>query len=237
MGVPQEKTGSTGAGGSLFGLLLLFFFTSACMFVVGVLVGRNTAPVNFDMKNLDNKLSELEVSVLAGNEDRQKEQEKIPDEISFEFYDKLKEKNEIDEHAAGRPRVLAPKHERPDPSEIRLEKTAGKKPDRSGQPEEKAAEKPDQPEPQLQMQARPSAEPEKKYAIQVASMRDPENAEKVREKFSDKGYPAFTRTAAVEGKGKWSRVRLGPYNSRKQAEDDLTRLQKAGVDAMIVLND
>lgn len=223
MGLPEEKNGSTGTGGSVFGRLLLLFFTSACMFVVGVLVGRNTAPVNFDMKNLDSKLSQLEVSVLAGNEDQRKEQEKIPEEISFEFYDKLKEKNEIDEHAAGRPRVLAPKHERPDPSEIQLEKTAGDKPDR--------------PERQVQMQARSSAEPEKKYAIQVASMRNPESAEKIRNKFSDKGYPAFTKTAVVEGKGKWCRVRLGPYKGRKQAEDDLTRLQKAGVDAMIVLND
>ncbi|MFW6334800.1 MAG: SPOR domain-containing protein [Desulfosalsimonas sp.] len=223
MGVPQEKTGSRGPGG-IFGRLLLFFFTSACMFVVGVLVGRNTAPVNFDMKNLDSKLSELEASVLADNKDREKEQEKIPEEISFEFYDKLKEKDDIDEYAAGRPRVLAPKYERPDPSEIQLEKTA--------------SEKPDRPERQVQMQeVRPSEDPEEQYAIQVASMRDPENAEKVREKFSDKGYPSFTKIAVVEGKGKWCRVRLGPYKGRKQAEDDLKSLQKAGVDAMIILND
>ncbi|MFW6080985.1 MAG: SPOR domain-containing protein [Desulfosalsimonas sp.] len=223
METPQEKTGITESGGIVLGRLVVVFFISACMFVLGVMVGRNTAPVNFDMKNLDSKLSDLEASVLAGNENGLKEEEKIPDDISFEFYDKLKEETVIDEHAAGRPRVLAPKHEKPDSSEIQLERAM--------------AEKQTRPSPQPGRHDRSSADSGKKYAIQVASMRNPESAEKIRDKFSDKGYPAFTKMAYVEGKGKWCRVRLGPYSGRQQAEDDLSRLQKAGVDAMIILND
>lgn len=221
MGTMYTKNSNSPPGGNAGGWLVLLLFTSACMFILGVLVGRNSAPLHFDMENLENKLSELEVSVLADKDGAQTEEQEIPDEISFEFYDKLKENTKIDEYAAGRPRVLAPKYEKPQPSEIGPLRTAsGKEADAAG------------PAP-----AEYSGESEKKYAIQVASLRDPEKGEQVREKFSGKGYPAFTQMAVVEGKGRWCRVRLGPYINRKQAEDDLARLQKAGMDAMIVLND
>ncbi len=198
------------------------FTASACMFILGVLVGRNTAPVHFDMENLNKKLSQLQDSVLAGKTGRQTESEKIPNDISFEFYDKLKEKSQTDEYAEGRPRVLTPKYEKPAPSEIRARK-AELSP--AGKAEKKASPPP------------APASQEKMYAIQVASLRDPGKAEKVRNKFRNKGYPAFTQVALVEGKGRWCRVRLGPYKNRAQAEDDLERLQKAGVDAILFLSD
>lgn len=223
MSVLLPKNRNRGPLGSASGWLLLFFVTSACMFILGVLVGRNTAPVHFDMKNLDRKLSELENSVLSGKGRKQPAEQKMPEKISFEFYDKLKEGTEIDEYEAGRPRVIAPKYEKPDPSEIRLARKAGGK--------EKEA---------LSVRTEPASTPEpagKKYAIQVASLRDPEKAEQVRDKFSSKGYPAFTQEAVVEGKGRWCRVRMGPYIDREQAKDDLNRLQRAGVDAILVLND
>jgi cell division septation protein DedD len=68
----------------------------------------------------------------------------------------------------------------------------------------------------------------------VASLRDRQKAETVKNKYKDKGYPAFTQKAAVEGQGRWHRVRIGPYTNRSQAENDLIRLQKAGVDAMLL---
>lgn len=200
----------------------MVFTASACMFILGVLVGRNTAPVHFDMENLNKKLSQLQYSVLAGKTGRQTESEKIPNDISFEFYDKLKEKSQTDEYAEGRPRVLSPKYEKPAPSQIRARKA---EPAPAGKAEKKASPPP------------APASQEKMYAIQVASLRDPGKAEKVRNKFRNKGYPAFTQVALVEGKGRWCRVRLGPYRDRAQAEDDLERLQKAGMDAMLFLSD
>lgn len=221
MGALKLESPGTYQSGSASGRLVLLFVISGCMFVLGVLVGRNTTPVQFDIKNLENKLSGLETSVLADDKGKQKQEE----EISFEFYDKLKEETGIDEHSAGRPRVLAPKYEKPESSELGpLLASAEKKKEETRRPADK-------------MPSRSSGDQDKKYAIQVASMRDPEKAEQVKEKFANKGYPAFTQMAAVEERGKWCRVRLGPYTSRNQAEDDLSRLQKAGVDAMIVLND
>ncbi|MFP3999798.1 MAG: SPOR domain-containing protein [Desulfobacterales bacterium] len=224
MSILLRKNPSTRQNGSAFGRLVLLFVISACMFILGVLVGRNTAPVHFDMKSLESKLSGLETSVLADDNGGQTEEKQSPYDISFEFYDKLKEKTEIDEYAAGRPRVLAPKYEKPEPSEI--------------MPLRAAAEKEEEIGPSSEIRpVKHTESQEKKYAIQVASLRDPEKAKQVREKFSRKGYPAFTKMAVVEEKGRWYRVRLGPYPDRKRARDDLNRLQKAGVDAIIVLND
>jgi len=67
---------------------MLMFFACGCMFVLGILVGRNNAPVNFDIESLEQKLDELPASVLApaigiANANL--------DEIPFEFYDKLRE--------------------------------------------------------------------------------------------------------------------------------------------------
>ena len=77
----------------------------------------------------------------------------------------------------------------------------------------------------------------RQYAIQVASLKDTQSAEIIRDKFRAKGYPAYTQEAMVEGRGQWYRVRLGPYKDRTQAESDLSRLQKAGVDAILFLSD
>lgn len=203
----------------------MLFAASACMFILGVLVGRNTAPIHFDMVSLDEKLARLQQSVLASGRQNPGGQARIPDEISFEFYDKLKEKTEIDEHAAGRPRVLAPKYAKPTDPELRV-KTGGAEPGASEQAGSGPAGSERGPGPAGTL-----------YAIQVASLRDPEKAEQVRDKFRAKGYPAYTQVAVVEGKGRWCRVRLGPYADRGQAKDDLARLQKAGVDAMLFLAD
>ncbi|MCF8035849.1 MAG: SPOR domain-containing protein [Desulfobacteraceae bacterium] len=230
MGSTRSKNARNASGGSVSGWLALIFTASACMFILGVLVGRNTAPVHFDMENLDKKISQLEESVVAGISEQpgRSAPEDIPDEVAFEFYDKLKEEEEIDEHAAGRPRVLTAKYNKPPPSEMQVEAAEGEKTekDETTEKDEKARE----PAPPRRQAL------EKEYAIQVASLRNIERAEKVREKFRAKGYPAFTQVTVVEGKGRYCRVRLGPYKNRTQAQNDLNRLQKAGVDAMLFLN-
>ncbi len=221
MGQTKPKSAQNRSTGTTSGWLALIFTASACMFILGVLVGRNTAPVHFDMEKLDKKLSQLEESVVAGT-GKQSDQQEMPKDVSFEFYDKLKEEEKIDEHAAGRPRVLTTKYNKPPASEIQVEAAEGEKAEK--------AEKAREPAPPRRQAL------EKEYAIQVASLRNIERAEKVREKFRAKGYPAFTQITFVEGKGRYCRVRLGPYKNRTQAQNDLNRLQKAGVDAMLFLN-
>ncbi len=52
---------------NLFGWLMSCFIICGCMFFLGVMVGRNTAPVQFDVDRLEQKLSNLQVSVLNQN--------------------------------------------------------------------------------------------------------------------------------------------------------------------------
>ena len=52
---------------NLFGWLMSCFIICGCMFFLGVMVGRNTAPVQFDVDRIEQKLSNLQVSVLNQN--------------------------------------------------------------------------------------------------------------------------------------------------------------------------
>lgn len=244
------KHGSTGPTPTLTGWVLVFV-AGACMFVLGVVVGRNTAPVNFDMANLDRKMTQLSPSVMAEEKNPDKPAAKKDlDKMPFEFYDKLKEET-LDRDADSPPQVKTPRFEK-QPEKTALAyaevKTAEKKtpvkPARNETSSEAATPKePAKQDSQTAAASEPAAKPAPKpapkgaYAIQVASLRDPEKAETVRDKFRDKGYPAYTQQAMVEGKGQWSRVRIGPYRAKKQAQSDLARLHNAGVDAILFLTD
>lgn len=64
--VPSKKAAPylTINGSNLFGWLTSCFIICGCMFFLGVMVGRNTAPVQFDVDRLEQKLSNLQVSIL-----------------------------------------------------------------------------------------------------------------------------------------------------------------------------
>lgn len=219
--------------------ILLFIISCGCMFVLGIMVGRNTAPVHFEMENLDEKLTQLQSSVLTEEADPGNAEPAVPREIPIEFYDKLREESSDEEEAVSTGRsaddhapVKEPKYHKDENvptavtvAELKKDSAAEKR------PAEKASSRESSRNPAA---ANGEATSVSGYAIQVASLRDPERAESVRAKFRDKGYPAYTRQARVEGKGQWWRVRVGPYSSKEQAGNDLARLQKAGVDAIIL---
>jgi len=78
--------------GFFLGLCLLFLI-SGWMFVLGVLVGRGTAPINFDIQALQKELLELKESMVK-QEKRAMEADaaKNGDKPSLDFYEALKEK-------------------------------------------------------------------------------------------------------------------------------------------------
>lgn len=230
---------------------MLFFAACGCMFFIGVLVGRNTMPVRFDMADLNEKLGRLQKSVLtedagAGEPDSPVEQ------MPFEFYEKLRDEQlygfSDDEEMPLR--LIKPKFVKKPSSFATL---AGAPPeDRHHRIQEKDTEKDESAATGQRPFERPDSRPVRQetpheapdppegriqggYVIQVASLRNMESAEAVRDKFRSRGYPAYTQQALVEGQGKWSRVRIGPYKDKEQARDDLVRLQHAGVDAFLLL--
>lgn len=264
---------------SAAGWLLLLFIASGCMFYLGVMVGRNTAPVHFDLDSMEKNLNNLQQSVLAENTASTKKiEDKLNENMPFDFYDNVKGQfaeaplPQQDKDA----NIKRPLFPKPPLSTLTLAKATGvvtpvpAKPQEpetpTAQPEQKpetapsptvaqtAPETPAAPKPEAQPSAQavqtpaatqateapsstPAAPKGRQYAIQVASLKDANSAKIIRDKFRSKGYPAYTQEAVVEGRGQWFRVRIGPYSNRSQAENDLDRLQKAGVDAILFLSD
>ena len=74
-----------------WGLYLLVFFVAAWMFVLGVLVGRGTAPVHFDTRALQKELAALRDAMIR--KERQAVEKAVrgeDDKASLEFYEALK---------------------------------------------------------------------------------------------------------------------------------------------------
>jgi cell division septation protein DedD len=55
------------------------------------------------------------------------------------------------------------------------------------------------------------------FTVQVASYRDRKDAEELAQRLTRKGYQAFVAEAEIPGKGKWYRVRVGRFGTRKEA--------------------
>ncbi|HKQ32622.1 MAG TPA: SPOR domain-containing protein [Thermodesulfobacteriota bacterium] len=55
------------------------------------------------------------------------------------------------------------------------------------------------------------------FTVQVASYRDRKDAEELEQRLARKGYQAFVAEAVIPGKGKWYRVRVGRFGTRKEA--------------------
>lgn len=92
-------------GKNAFGWMLSLFVVCGCMFVIGVLVGRGQAPVQFDTQEWEQDLKNLKISVLA----KQKELQGAIEHI--EVLDFLKEKGKsIQFYKQYIPPLLSPKY-------------------------------------------------------------------------------------------------------------------------------
>ncbi len=57
-----------------------------------------------------------------------------------------------------------------------------------------------------------------RYTVQVGAFTEKEVAENLSRKLRKKGYPSYTMDKTLPGRGVWHRVRVGNYESRKEAE-------------------
>jgi cell division protein FtsN len=233
------------------GWFLIIFFLCAWMFILGILVGRGTAPVKFDIAALEKKLE-------APKADDGGDQRKAPapnkpvtvkDKTKLEFYEALKE-NKVDPDipALQKPEAAKGKIEKP------AEKTVAQKPKKETAPESaspKSASQiagPQNPEPAASSQIKkPTKEKEKAaavartnakgpvYTIQAASVRDPKDADRLVQKLKKRGYPAYRVIGKVAGKGIWFRVRIGEYQGKSEALSMMNKLKKDGMKPILVM--
>ncbi len=137
--------------------------------------------------------------------------------------------------AAPEPASPAPS---PDPEEeapTQGDATAGDEgdPDGPGEPAQEGEEAPDGDGQEEESQQVATAEPPF-WAVMVGSFQNPDNAEGLRDRLRDEGFPARVRTREVEGK-QWRRVLVGAEGSKDAAQELVPRLEQAGYDNTLVL--
>ena len=201
--------------------LCLIFFVSAWMFVLGVLVGRDTAPVRFDIKALEKELMALKASVL------EKERRWLSQEMDFEqkkteleFYEDVTQ-----EKSAAR--FALPPGDAPD--------------DGTAADSEKDAPLQKKPKISLKKKSRaavaPLPPPSSFYTVQVGSTKDPEAARRMAGTLRKLGHDAFTEKVQLPQKGTWYRVRVGRFDARSAADDARRRLAGQNYEGIVVYSD
>ena len=233
------------------GWVFLIFFLCGWMFILGILVGRGTAPVKFDIAALEKKLE-------ASKEGDGGDQKKAPapkgpvtvkDKTKLEFYEALKEnKVDPDVPALQKPEAVKDKIEKP------AEKTVPQEPIKEAVPkaasEKSAAQKAgtQKPEPAASSQIKKPAKKKGKvpavtptnaagpvYTIQAASVKDPKDADGLVQKLKKSGYPAYRAIGKIPGKGIWFRVRIGEYKRKSEALSVMDKLKKEGLKPILVM--
>ena len=204
--------------GFLLGLCLLFLI-SGWMFVLGVLVGRGTAPVNFDIQALQNELKQLKESMIK-QERRAMESDsaKTGDQIALEFYEALKKKEQTEKFKLPDKKETS---QNPRPSPLVSQKRISKSND---------TVKPKRNLPKIKTQAAGS------IAVQVASTKDEASAKALVTRLIKLGYAGFSVRAVIPNKGTWYRVRVGPYRTKTEADQMHKELLKDGFGGIVVNN-
>ena len=225
------------------GWFFLIFFLCAWMFILGLLVGRGTAPVEFDIAAIEKKLagSTKTDSAVQPEMPAQKDDLTVKDKTNLDFYEALKENRED---------VKTPVLQPPKVDERKIEETVEKTVPQKPAPDKSAAQN------TVPEESKPAAIPQKKeskqeqgkvaavvktnaagptYTIQAASVKDPEDADRLVEKLKKAGYPAYRVIGKIPGKGVWFRVRIGEYKGKAEAMGVMDKLKKDGLKPILVL--
>jgi cell division septation protein DedD len=231
------------------GWVFVIFFLCAWMFVLGILVGRGTAPVKFDIAAIEKKLETSKKDDLSKPEKMpaHKDSATLKDKTKLEFYEALKENSEDTKvPALPQPKIIKQKIEKPAEKAVspKPAKTTPQKPTSGKAVAQKAGAPKSQPVKTSQKDA-PTKEKVaavKKtsttgpiYTIQAASVRNAKDADRLIEKLKKSGYPAYRAIGKVQGKGIWFRVRIGEYKSKSEALGVMKKLKKDGHKPILVM--
>lgn len=198
---------------------------------MGVMVGRGTAPVHFDVDQLKRTIEALQ---KAAREPQRSggpvEPTEMKDKTKLDFYDALP-KNRDDADLPNLPKP-APPPPAPAPAP-RPEPQASK-------PPEPAAPKPEKPAPAKPEKAAPAPAPTatapagKGYTVQVSAVRTEEEARRMLERLRQRGYGGYVEPVQTPDRGTLYRVRMGDFPSKEFARSTLERLQKDGFEPQVV---
>jgi len=225
----------------------LTLFACGWMFVLGILVGRETVPVKFDMEKLQNELAALKEAVVKKELDQYKiaSSDDI-DKTKMGFYETLKKTGSDDDLKVDIP-TLENKPLAEQETGSGTEKTSVSKEieseKRNVTPPPKAASKTKKTDPPKKLappqkkktaNLNKKAEGHKNFTIQIASLKDSAAADKMVAKLKKKGYPAYRSIGKIPDKGIWYRVRVGYFKDRAEARGTVKRLKNEKIEGIIV---
>jgi len=202
------------------GWLGVFLFVLIWVFLLGILVGRGMAPVNFDIDSLQQELATLRQKLME-KEQRAIERSTVDltSRSNLEFHEKLK-KTEVEPRLPGIKQVQEQeKKEKAATSQrkIPVKTSSLKKQKQPVKANRKKAE-------QKQL---------KKYTIQVAALKDAKLSDRLVVELKGKGFPAY-RVVAKKSNDVWYRIRVGYYANKTEARPTLRQVKKIHKGAMLV---
>ena len=219
----KKKPSALSKGKGFAFRLFLIVFVSAWMFILGIIVGRGTAPVRFDIEKLQKELAALKETDIKQKERRYKiHKEAGSDKTDLRFYEDLKDTKSN----AALPEEIIKQKTEPSPA----------KPDTAKQMmgETEKAPAADTSQTDMAVSSGGKVEPSGKYTIQIASFKDSKAADEMMAALNQKGYSPYRATGEVSGRGTWFRVRTGSFKNRTEAAGTLNRLKKDGFKAILI---
>jgi cell division septation protein DedD len=209
------------------GWVIVVFIISGWMFGVGVMVGRGTAPIGFDLDQLKRSIDSLKKKAQPEPKGGPRSQSsEMKNKTDLGFYESLpKAKEDADlPNIAPVPPPAKPEPAPPKPAEA----PAALKPEKppAAPPAPPVAAAPDPP-------AAPPA-PGKPLTVQIAAVKSEGEARQLAERLRQKGYAPYVEPISIPDKGVWYRVRMGEFPSKEFARSTMERLQKDGFGPVIV---
>lgn len=219
---------------------------SACLFIgfwmfcLGVLVGRGTAPVEFDIHALQKQLAELKQAALEKTRQYyQTDAKKAGGKTELEFYEALKRAQDPPRQPPATPATEAKTQPAEKQTTLQPPVETAMTADGGGEKQTAAVEAKGgtrvastvKVRAEAFKKSRPAAKPVVKtepfreaWTIQVAALKDAEEANRLVTQLLQKGYAAYKLTGEIPGKGLWHRVRVGRYRDREETTAVISRL-------------
>ena len=211
----QNASSSTTTGRPLYWIGLVCA-ASIWMFVLGVLVGRGTAPISLDIKKLQKELAGITHAIQEKEESDLKEYaDRIDSKTELDFYENLKSS----EKAAPKPVITA--------NEVPIKKSLSKA------TKHQLLYKMRQSKPVTESGTETMENLTYQWTIQVSSLKSADAADKMVADLKKHGHPAY-KVITNSDNGIFYRVRVGPYKNKQQADQKLSVLKQDDYDAILI---
>ena len=236
---PNKKPSNTMSRRARVGWVVAVFFIAAWMFGMGVMVGRETAPVRFDLDQLKKTLDSLQRAPREPLKNAPPvESTEMKDKTKLDFYEVLPKNREDADVNLPKP-PPGPASAKADPPAAKAQETpaqarAEKPPAVPATPPAPKTEKPAPASAPSTPPAPAAAASGQAFTVQVSAVKSEEEARRMVERLRQRGYAAHVETTAMPDKSTWYRVRMGEFPTKESARGTVDRLQKDGFGSMVV---